>query len=512
MTRAEEVDSDEDLAMTATASASTAATLAEDSVSFNVEGSGTGTSAAGGAASTGRRKKWWHVSDDSINELVHSMSVDSSALDGVGSSSSQRSRLRARSKSSSSLGTSPLAASSSAALGARSGPGEASAGERSGTRERERSVRFDVEAETDAVDRMLQDVKTIRLSDPDALDGAGDGEHREEDEDAEKSWRVSDEQLLRHIVNTAAKVDAESQFRNSLTFAGQKLVRGSMLRSSSVPEAIAVRSAKGAEAARRGECKIAVKIFFVESGDTLVLKVKNNMKIGPPQAPKTNAFTEMFGLGASTKGFCESKKGYDFKRRQFGATQRPGWRPAWTENLKNVIAHWIDVDADKLRIYHKNNVMADELNLSDYGVADGETLTLSFVRSDGKEAKPQKDVTLSSSTKKVHAANWELRREQILSGNTDFLAPGFTLRKVKDLRRCNPGEDVWMMPKWVSQSMPNLFAPVGAGVTGDGSMKAPNKFEDMPIYLPDIEDSSLERVRTRVTGHRAYVTDFRPIY
>jgi len=65
-------------------------------------------------------------------------------------------------------------------------------------------------------------------------------------------------------------------------------------------------------------------------------------------------------------------------------------------------------------------------------------------------------------------------------------------------------------PEWVNRvsSMPNLFAKVGVGLDGKGNKLMKEKIEDFhntPIYLPDLHDPCLRRVRHAVCGHEAYL-------
>lgn len=83
-------------------------------------------------------------------------------------------------------------------------------------------------------------------------------------------------------------------------------------------------------------------------------------------------------------------------------------------------------------------------------------------------------------------------------------------RSLKHDHRCLPNSngDLRTLPKWISHSNPNLFAGVGIGLDGKGNKTVkPEKiaFESRSIYLPDVCDNRLSRVRVAVSGHCAYM-------
>lgn len=383
-------------------------------------------------------------------------------------------------------------------------------------------MRFEHE---DAVDKMVREMALHRGSEADILEDSPWEVAQEHNVGASApkpmtkgGWKVSDAELMQHIMHTAEHVKSESNFRSSFTsfaFAGQALVHPSMLRSASVPsgassspadaEPIIVRNKKSAITSSNE--RLSITINFLDSGDTLVMKVMTSLRVGPATPPKLNPFTELFGAGASTKGFCELKKGFDYQKRQFGTTQRPGWRPEWKESLKEMLAHLTGLDISRLRLYHKNCLMSDELPLSAYGIRNGETFTLMILKE--REAHTVgRDITLCSSVK-ASKTTWEERREQLLAG----AIPGhlYSLRQSKHLKECGPGSDVLMMPRWVSQVDPQLFAPVASGITGDGSMKCRVNFNEVPIYMPDMRDPKFIGVRQRISDKKCYTTNYVPL-
>lgn len=86
---------------------------------------------------------------------------------------------------------------------------------------------------------------------------------------------------------------------------------------------------------------------------------------------------------------------------------------------------------------------------------------------------------------------------------SDPVVAGDAQRRSKDSK-----SRLAMRPQWVSHSAPNIFAGVGVGLDGKGNkiIKSANpKFEENPIYLGDLRDRSLSRVRVAVCGHPAYM-------
>lgn len=73
---------------------------------------------------------------------------------------------------------------------------------------------------------------------------------------------------------------------------------------------------------------------------------------------------------------------------------------------------------------------------------------------------------------------------------------------------CRSQEELASRPPWNTNSISNLFAPVGCGLDGKGNkvMKpGVTAFSKTPIYLSDGMDPSLSRVRVAVVGHPRYM-------
>mmetsp|Transcript_87993 Transcript_87993/g.247262 ORF Transcript_87993/g.247262 Transcript_87993/m.247262 type:complete len:280 (+) Transcript_87993:108-947(+) len=69
-------------------------------------------------------------------------------------------------------------------------------------------------------------------------------------------------------------------------------------------------------------------------------------------------------------------------------------------------------------------------------------------------------------------------------------------------------DDSSSRPTWNSNSTPNLFAPVGIGLDGKGNKvikPGVEPFANTSIYLADVQDVRLSRVREAVSGHASYM-------
>lgn len=378
-------------------------------------------------------RKWWHVPDSQIEQLVR-------GLQGGAEHADEFDRV-----------------AEMTALPART----------------ERRVRFHSDAQQqgengDAIDQLLREPGVP--ASPSSTHARSQGS---------KKWRVSDEQLEAHVAQLAAqsvKSPAASQ-KLPQRSASEALLRGSRC----------TADASG---------KISITVFFVDSGDQLVVRVDPEMKLGPASPPPGNRFTDIFGAGASSKGFSAPVKDYDHRLRTFGATQRQGWTAEWTESFKGLIEHLTEIEPARQRLAFRNaHITADHLSLSDYGIGDGATVQLRIQKWIPGQKSQGRDIRLACTRRKHEVQSRQ--QEQEASGRPKL--DGYSLRQSKHLNSCRADGDVWMMPKWISQASPNLFAPTGVGIDGMGGMRAAARpFENTPIYLSDAGDDRLVRVRHRV--------------
>lgn len=495
-----------------------------------------------------RPDKWWHVSDDKIEGLIQQMARGGGgSMPSLPTMATSPSGRRTLGKSASFSGTSSVkrAAGGKVAVGAAAGDqSEAlsalllnhsrTIGKSTDPDNRSSSKRVHFKGD-DAIDRLL--ARTIKFNEQGepvesaiesaaAEDHVDDGVRESQDNDepgVKGDWKITDEELKTRIEEIAAAADlTEAQATRSigsLACAGASMLGAGNADSVRMAGRLAKGTASHIQSGTLARWKIpsddrvSFRVFFTESGDSLMIRISPDLQVGPPEPPKSNRFTEIFGIGASTKGFCEPKKSFDYKLRKFGATQRPGFNPGYSESLKGLIEYLTGMEPAKQKLAHRNSPMncnspmADNNSLRMHGITDGSVISLTFRKSEPRAER--KETSLTSSLKNKGPGNWEERLKLMFSGKPMYDGPGYSLRLSDHLKNCHAGGDVWMMPKWLSSSCPSLFAPVAAGVSGDGSMKAPSRFASEPIFLPDVGDPSLSSVREKVTGYAGYTMPYR---
>lgn len=411
--------------------------------------------AASPVGSEARSDKWWHVPDEKIEELVQGLRKPA--------------------------GTQPSAAVKPDAVNST----------------QRRSVRFEEGAGDDALDRLMQRSFSgsarekwsvaqglFRATQQEAeLDGGEQG----------KQWRVSDVQLMQKIAEVANGTSATA----AAPAPALSQEAGRLGQSKGPRGAVAAPGLGPAVTTHKGDGKIAVNVFFLESGDTLTLRVCPDMKLGPAKPPPSNAFTEMFGQGASTKGFDKGLRSFDFRNRQFSSMERPGWSPGWSESLKEHVAQVTNIAPARQKLTFRNSPMGcDEMTLRTYGVGDGDTVSLT-VRRLQPEHHNRRNVVLACTQKKEEVRTQFSQREE---GTKQPGGSGPRLRESAQLAKCRSDGDVWIMPRWISQSNPQLFAHVGAPVLGgipvdwDGSLKLQQELPTLPISSRDVRDGRGARV------------------
>merc|ERR1712039_197159 len=196
-------------------------------------------------------------------------------------------------------------------------------------------------------------------------------------------------------------------------------------------------------------------------------------------------------------------RSFDYRRKQFGRTQKEQWAPEWNKSLKTLIEELTRIEPSRQKLFHRSAPMtSDDITLQSYGLQDGDVLQPQ-IQKWTPGSGPQRDVLLACTRRKQEMIEQRNGKQATTGPKFD----GYTLRDNKDIRKYNRADgDIWMMPRWISQSCPNLFAPVGIGVDSSGGMKPRPEFNSMPIYLPDAHDSKLSRVREAVSGHCYYMS------
>jgi len=217
------------------------------------------------------------------------------------------------------------------------------------------------------------------------------------------------------------------------------------------------------------------------------MRVSPELHLGPAKPPPPNPFTEVFGQGASTKGFDAPTRPFDYRRREFGRTQRADWSPEWSTSLKEMIARVTDIAPSRQRLTFRHAPMAiDEMPLRTYGISSGDTLQMRVLRAAPAEGR---ETTLACTRRKQIAG----AQQQHGAGSS-----GWSLRDSALLANCKADGDIWLMPRWVSQANPQLFAPVGIGIDGRGGHRALSQYAETPIFLSDANNGKMQSVRERI--------------
>lgn len=446
--------------------------------------------------------KWWHVSDDEIHKLVHG-----------GESTAAPQARQAHVDAGSGAHAQDQGKDGHAGSGFAGAQDATCSPDQQGRRSRAgRTVSFRG-VEEDAVDQML------RTYAPAA--GSRSAPSRQQLTGGERPrgwWMVSDTELQAKIAEMAARPRGQAQQASASPAATIAVAAGPKPRSSSAapsaqPKRLArVGGAMVGAARTRGtsagsvsrssgstaasgvgaDGKIAIHVFFAESGDDMMLRVNPDLRIGAPKPPPGNRFTDMYGIGASTKGFDAMPRDFDYRSREFGETRRPGWEPEWVESFKGAIRDLTGIEPAHQRLSYKNVPMTnDQCTLREFGITDGATVQMRLY----KGTVLKRGETMLACSRRREAVEEKLR-QQVESGTASV--ENFSLRQCRHLRECRADGDVWMMPKWISQSNPRLFSRVGAGLDGAGGNRAKGDFGERPIYMPDALDPHLGAVRQRV--------------
>lgn len=322
----------------------------------------------------------------------------------------------------------------------------------------------------------------------DSLEPYSERDQQSSEEQLDKWWKVSDEKLTELVLGMAANPGGT---RSSLARAGESVLCEKACSSARS------RNKRGASEGRQ----IVVNIFFVDTGDTLSVKVPLEMRLGPAPSPMRNPFTDVYGQGASTKGFDKSPRSYNYMRRQFGTTQKEQWTPEWTTSLKDLIAHFFHIDLPKQKLICRGVALTcDETNLGAYGIQDGDVVSVQNPRCMFNKGQ-KKDVVLAC-TKKKRDLEEQRREEELVKGPK---YDGYALKKTTYFQKCNLEGGARLMPRWVSQEYPKILALTSVGVEPTGGSTPRIGFESTPIYLPDALDKPLSRVREAVCGHCQYL-------
>lgn len=191
--------------------------------------------------------------------------------------------------------------------------------------------------------------------------------------------------------------------------------------------------------------------LLLETGKTLSLKVPLCLKAGPSPPPR-NALTDVFGPGASSKGF-EQELPCSFRHA------RNGWTHVKAASLKGLVSMATGLEPARQQLCHQGGVLRrEELTLRAVGLRDGEMLELQRMPS---PRVGRREVLLACSRKKSESRPPKPRKR---------------LDRVEDFGRIRNKEgEVQILPRWNKGTSSDVFAKVGIAVDGQGGYRAPSR-------------------------------------
>jgi len=213
---------------------------------------------------------------------------------------------------------------------------------------------------------------------------------------------------------------------------------------------------KSSPAPQKSDGKITVYAYNIHSSDQLVLRVLPDLKIGTSSPSRAkHDFTSL----------CQGDENDD---------------PCGT-SLKAAISHALGVDFKEIRLTFRGTPLGDdEKTLLCYGISDGDTVHFRLHRATGAG---RDDVVLASAAKKYMQFAERDKDENLCLRPFALQSPS---AKARMSNRCAQN-GVAMMPKWVSQDKPKLFAPCGVGVDGHGNDCAFEAFANQGIWTPNVD-------------------------
>eukprot|EP00747_Dinoflagellata_sp_TGD_P187333 gnl/TRDRNA2_/TRDRNA2_44914_c0_seq2.p1 gnl/TRDRNA2_/TRDRNA2_44914_c0~~gnl/TRDRNA2_/TRDRNA2_44914_c0_seq2.p1 ORF type:complete len:554 (+),score=88.00 gnl/TRDRNA2_/TRDRNA2_44914_c0_seq2:113-1774(+) len=492
----------------------------------------------GSTAAEVPQRKWWHVPDEKIQDLVCDLASPTNDASSSMGRSARQSRMNSMSRTCGSISTGSIGCGG---LFGRFTLHEGSPTHRDGSKSNPPDVptplaevvmrRYSkiASGEHPAKEATVQVEAAAAPAGGDVADPAGTPQRG--------WWKVDDytiEQMVESTIEehggsllAAAKSSSPHSplARGGAAMVGRADGTGSLLERSFLSGSVASSSRAPAPRSRslndNAEAeKLLVYIYFVDSGDTMSLKVHPDMKLGPPKPPPRNCFTDMFGQGASTKGFSEQARQYDYRHRKFAATQRPGWTKSWESSFKGMIERISGIESSRLRLKHRGSPLSmDHFTLRSYGITHDSEITVfiqpdrlgqdpvlavttaherraeksqsmrtSFTGGPASASPKHRDVTLASTIK------YQRRQHEGVSGGHGQTSQ-YSLRHSPYLKECKSDGDLWIMPKWVSQENPRIFADVGIGLDGLGSASVAPEFALEAPWLQDVNDSNMSTVR-----------------
>lgn len=227
-------------------------------------------------------------------------------------------------------------------------------------------------------------------------------------------------------------------------------------------------SARRSSESQKNDGKITVYVYNVHSSDKLVLRVHPDLQIGAPSSP-------------STADSVHNLPCYEVEGPRENMTAAIPIPQNIQPSLKSEISKALGIDSLQMRlIFHGSPLSDDARTLKCYGITDGETVHLRVHRA---PCAGRNDVVLACAAKKcMENGKWD-DEEKLSMRSYAMQSPAAQARL--NQRCVNNGAA--LMPKWISQEHPKLFAPVGVSIDGQGGAAPYEAFNMKGIWHPPVD-------------------------
>lgn len=231
-------------------------------------------------------------------------------------------------------------------------------------------------------------------------------------------------------------------------------------------------SARRTPTPRKSDDSMIVFVYNMHSADTLRFCVSPDLRIGLGEAVSRK---DSLCQGPNVE---ETRYAQEFSN---GGLRSCCDVVATESTFKHEIARVLGVEATAIRLMIRGApVIDDGRTLRCAGITEGDTVHMRLRRSPSSGSN---EVLLSCAAKKVgQLADFE--KTSMLGMRPYALQP--ESRKSRLDQRCSDN-GVALMPKWVSQEHPKLFAPVGIGGDGHGNFCPYENFNLQGIWIPPVD-------------------------
>jgi hypothetical protein len=243
--------------------------------------------------------------------------------------------------------------------------------------------------------------------------------------------------------------------------------------------ASSVGSLRSFPSSRRANERVTVHVRNAQTSDTICLNIQCDIKVGPGLPPIDSRLAYSLDVNTPPANSVQLQQ--------------------QTLSLKEEIEHALGIQVSQQRLFFKNSPMgSDWQTLRSYGVSNGSTVNLQ-VRTSKKLSMAGCGVVLACTAKR--RAMDEKMEEMDRLGRQQYSVSSAAGRKAMEQRCSRRGATI--LPKWVSQENPNLFAPLGIGLDGHGYLVPFQKFNERPVFHSDPYNAGSQRVRSCAAYVRA---------